>query len=72
MPRFGPIRRADFIRYLRQLGFDGPYAGGRHQFMEKGDTRLILPNPHRGQLGQELLGRILREAGISREDWERL
>jgi predicted RNA binding protein YcfA (HicA-like mRNA interferase family) len=72
MPRFGPISRADLIKHLRNVGFDGPYAGGRHQFMEKGDIRLILPNPHRGQLGHELLRRILREAEISREDWERL
>jgi hypothetical protein len=34
MPRFGPIGRQDLIRYLRQIGFEGPYAGGRHQFME--------------------------------------
>ena len=72
MPRFGPIRRPDLIRYLRQLGFDGPYAGGRHQFMERGDVRLIIPNPHRADIRPELLAQILREAEISRDDWERL
>lgn len=72
MPRFGPIRRQDLIRYLRQLGFEGPYAGGRHQFMESGDVRLILPNPHRGDIRPDLLARLLREAEVPREEWERL
>lgn len=36
MPTFGPIRRKDLIHYLHQLGFDGPYSGGKHQFMLKG------------------------------------
>lgn len=72
MPRFGPIRRQDLIRYLHQLGFAGPYAGGRHQFMERGDVRLILPNTHRGDIGPDLLARLLREAEVTREEWERL
>lgn len=40
--------------------------------MVKGTLRLRLPNPHAGDIGPELLSRLLREAGISREDWERL
>jgi hypothetical protein len=31
MPRFGPIKRRRLIRYLRELGFEGPYVGGKHQ-----------------------------------------
>jgi len=72
MPRFGPISRTDLIRALRQAGFDGPYSGGKHPFMIKGNLTLTLPNPHRGDIGRELLIRILRQAGISREDWEKL
>jgi len=72
MPRFGPISRNDLIRALRQAGFDGPYSGGKHSFMMKGDLTLTLPNPHRGDVGRELLARILRQAGISREEWEEL
>jgi hypothetical protein len=72
MPRFGPIGRTNLIRYLRQLGFAGPFAGGRHEFMQRGDNRLILPNPHRGDVGVDLLARLLREAEISRDEWERL
>jgi predicted RNA binding protein YcfA (HicA-like mRNA interferase family) len=57
---------------LRSTGFDGPYSGGKHPFMIKGDLTLTLPNPHQGDIGRELLARILRQAGISREEWERL
>lgn len=59
MPRFGPIKRKDLLRYLKQLGFAGPYSGGRHQFMVKEDVTLRLPNPHQGDIGKELLSRIL-------------
>ena len=72
MPRFGPISRNDLIRALRQGGFDGPYSGGKHPFMIKGDLTLTLPNPHQGDIGRELLIRILRQAGISKEEWEKL
>ncbi len=72
MPRFGPIRRGDLIRYLRELGFEGPYAGGKHQFMIKGDVTLRLPNPHQKDIGKELLSRILKQAEIEREAWEKL
>jgi hypothetical protein len=33
--------------------------------------RLILPNPHAGDIGPALLTRILRQAGISRPEWDR-
>lgn len=72
MPPFGPISRRELIRGLRATGFDGPYSGGKHAFMIKGEVTLTVPNPHRGDIGRELLARILRQAGISREQWERL
>ncbi len=72
MPLLGPISRQRLIRYLRQLGFDGPYSGGNHQYMVKGDITVWIPNPHRGDIGGEFLVRILRQAGISRDEWETL
>ena len=72
MPPFGPIRRRELIRYLKQLGFEGPYSGGKHQFMVKDDITVRLPNPHQGDIGQEFLARILRQARIDREQWEML
>ena len=72
MPKFGPLSRRDFIRYLRKLGFEGPYSGGKHQYMVREKVRLVLPNPHRGDIGRELLNKILAQAGVSRTAWERL
>jgi predicted RNA binding protein YcfA (HicA-like mRNA interferase family) len=72
MPRFGPIKRENLIRYLRQSGFDGPYAGGKHPIMIKGDITIRVPNPHKGDIGRDLLARILRQAGIDRDEWEKL
>jgi len=72
MPRFGPVSRKDLIRRLRTMGFDGPYSGGKHSFMVKGQLTLTVPNPHRGDIGCELLARILRQAGITRQEWEKL
>ncbi len=72
MPSFGPIKRVDLIRALRQAGFEGPFTGGKHQFMVRGELRLVIPNPHDGEISRELLSRLLRQANISRDEWERL
>lgn len=72
MPPFGPIKRQDLIRHLRELGFEGPYAGGKHQYMLKAEIKLAIPNPHQGDIGRELLNKILRQAGIERDEWENL
>jgi hypothetical protein len=70
MPRIG--RRKDFLFFLGRLGFEGPYAGGKHQLMQKGLQTVRIPNPHRGDIGVGLLSRILRDAGIDRVTWEKL
>ena len=70
MPTFGPIKRRDLIAGLRRLGFDGPYSGGKHQFMVRGDVTVRVPNPHQTDIGKELLARILRQAGVTKEEWE--
>jgi len=72
MPSFGPIKRDDLIRCLKKVGFDGPYSGGNHQLMIRGNRTLRVPNPHRGDIGKELLARVLRQAGISKGEWEKL
>lgn len=72
MPNFGPIKRKDLIRYLKRISFEGPYSGGRHQFMVKGEITIRIPNPHQGDIGKDLLSRILRQAGINKEEWEEL
>jgi predicted RNA binding protein YcfA (HicA-like mRNA interferase family) len=71
-PTFGPIKRRELVSFLKRAGFQGPYSGGRHQFLVKGELRLFIPNPHDGEIGRDLLARILRQAGIDRSEWESL
>lgn len=72
MPPLNPIKRRNFIRRLKKLGFAGPYSGGKHQYMVKDQIKLAIPNPHQGDIGPDLLARILRQADISREEWDAL
>ena len=67
--RLRAVSRRELVARLKALGFSGPYTGGRHQFMVRGSIRLVLPNPHRGEIGVDLLKRILRQAGIEEEEW---
>jgi hypothetical protein len=40
--------------------------------MNRGGLVIRVPNPHKGDIGTALLLRLLREAGISREEWEQI
>lgn len=72
MPKFGPVKRNDLIFHLKKFGYTGPYSGGRHQFMLKETVRLIIPNPHKGDISRDLLSKILKQAKITRAEWEAL
>ncbi len=61
----------ELVRRLKELGFEGPYYGGKHPFMVKSDLTLTIPNPHRKKIGVPLLSRILKQGGISRDEWIR-
>lgn len=53
-------------------GFDGPFAGGRHEFMSRENRQVRLPNPHVGDISKDLMSRLLVQAGVSKEEWEAL
>ena len=72
MPPFGPVSRRDLVRHMRACGYQGPFSGGKHQYMERGQLTIRIPNPHQRVIGRDLLSVILREAEISREQWESL
>ncbi len=44
--RLSPVSRRELIARLRKLGFEGPYAGGKHDLIVRGTRRLVLPNVH--------------------------
>ena len=73
MSRWTPCKRRVFIRRLRQLGFDGPFAGSRHQFMVYRGRRLAVPSNAEFSVAQlrlmlqEVEG--ILERRISRDAW---
>lgn len=69
MAKLSPISWSNLVKKLKQFGFDGPYRGGKHPYMVKGELVLTLPNPHRKEISVDLLTRILRQANIERNRW---
>jgi predicted RNA binding protein YcfA (HicA-like mRNA interferase family) len=72
VPPIRPISLRELIYYLRQCGFDGPYPGGKHQVMRKSPFKVTIPNKHQGDLSVPFVLKLLKQAGISREEWEAL
>ena len=40
--------------------------------MARGEIRIPIPNPHRQQVSVDLLRRILQQAEVTREEWEKV
>ena len=72
MHPFGPISRLNLVKNFKKAGFEGPYSGGKHQFMIKGQITIRIPNPHKSDISKSLLIRILRQAEISKQEWTNL
>ena len=76
MARMTPITRKEAIRRLKLLTFEGPFAGGRHDFMRRPSNQLKVPLPRADaksrEIGVELQKRILREIGVSTQEWMNL
>ncbi|MGV8108921.1 type II toxin-antitoxin system HicA family toxin [Methanospirillum sp.] len=70
--KLGPVTWDELCKKLTQLGFEGPYQGGKHPYMIKDDIVLTIPNPHKKEISVDLLKRIMKQASISREEWERI
>ncbi len=70
MPK--PISRRELIRRFRALGRIGPFPGGKHAVMEKSNRTTRIPNSHRGDIDWSLAKRILRQAEINPDEWEKL
>ena len=68
MPKTIALRK--LINKLKLFGFDGPYSGGRHLFMVKDALKVHIPNPHHHDISAHLVAEILRQAGITKKQWE--
>ena len=69
MPKLSPIKHKTLVKRLKQFGFEGPFPGGKHLYMIKNEIRLTLPNPHRNEIGIDLLRKILKQTGISPDNF---
>ena len=69
MPK--PVSRREIIRRFRALGWEGPHAGGNHAFMVRGQLKVRIPNPHGADIDWSLMKRILQQADISPDEWDR-
>jgi hypothetical protein len=55
---------------LASFGFTGPYPGKKHFHLMKDGVFVMIPNPHHGEdISVKLQLIILKEAGISRDEW---
>jgi len=70
MPK--PIKWREFVRRLRALGWGPPEGGGKHLVMWKEGRKISIPNPHRGDIDWSLTRRILQQADISPEEWDKV
>lgn len=67
------ISRKELVYKFRKLGFEGPFSGGKHQFMRKGEMKIRIPNPHKSkQIHIGLVKEILRQAGIEEKEFDRI
>jgi hypothetical protein len=68
MPALNPVSRRELVGKLKHLGFEGPFAGGKHQWMRRGTFRLTIPNSswwcHRSWLRP-----AIATPGISVNEW---
>ena len=76
MSRWTPCKRREFLRKLKALGFEGPFAGSRHHFFVRGQNRLTVPSNEEYSVPQ--LRMMLREVEtilgrpLPLEEWNNL
>lgn len=54
------------------MGWGPPEGGGKHLAMWKDGRKIVVPNPHKGDVDWSLTKRILEQAEISPDDWNNL
>jgi len=67
------ISRKELILKFRRLGFEGPFSGGKHQFMKKGAMKIRIPNPHKSkEIHISLVKEILCQAEIDKDEFDKV
>jgi len=69
MPDLSPVPRRILIKKLKAVGFSGPHAGGRHEYMKRNHEKIFIPNPHGGDIGLPIIKKIVRQINISNQEF---
>ncbi len=73
MSRLPRVGGADVVSALERGGFSVVRRKGSHAFLRHPDGRVTVVPVHTGEtIGAGLLSKILRDAGLNRESFERL
>lgn len=70
MPKLSPEKPQTVVQKLRQLGFEGPFGGGKHLVMRHPESGVKIPVPFHGGRALPIgtLRAILRQASVTVED----
>lgn len=73
MPRFPTVRSRQVIRALQRAGFEIDHQTGSHVVLVRAsdDSRVVVPQ-HNRDLGRGLTLRIIKSAGLTRQEFVEL
>ena len=73
MAKLPKISGKEMCKVLEKLGFDKVFGKGSHvRFIHKDGRRTVVPVHGNEDLGPGLLLEILKQAGLTRDDFEKL
>ncbi len=73
MAKLPKISGKEMCKILEKLGFEKVFGKGSHvRFIHKDGRRTVVPVHDNEDLGPGLLLEILKQAGLTREDFEKL
>ena len=58
------------VKKFRKLGFNGPFSGGKHKFMVRGNLKVRIPSDHGSDISVGLINEIIIQSGIKKNDWD--
>lgn len=71
MARLPVISGVDFVRVMRKAGYEWDHTEGSHMILLH-TTGRRLSVPRHGELGRGVLRSLIRDAGLTREEFMRL
>ena len=60
-----PQKYHEFIAKLRKIGLEGPFSGSKHPYFLFGKIKIIVPNPHGGDVDKSIIKKVINKIGVS-------